>query len=60
MDLAEEYRQELIHPYYAAQRGLVDDVIDPADTPAVLVDAPAMLRSKDARLPSREHGNLPM
>ncbi|WP_407699936.1 acyl-CoA carboxylase subunit beta [Streptomyces liliiviolaceus] len=55
-----EYRQELMHPYYAAQRGLVDDVIDPAETRAVLVDALAMLRSKDARLPSRKHGNLPM
>ncbi len=26
----EEYRSELVHPYYAAERGLVDDVIDPA------------------------------
>ncbi|MGH3243385.1 MAG: acyl-CoA carboxylase subunit beta [Spirillospora sp.] len=55
-----EYQQELMHPYYAAERGLVDDVIDPADTRAVLVDALAMLRAKEARLPSRKHGNLPM
>jgi acetyl-CoA carboxylase carboxyltransferase component len=55
-----EYQQELMHPYYAAERGLVDDVIDPADTRAVLVDALAMLRAKDARLPARKHGNLPM
>ncbi|MFI0372885.1 acyl-CoA carboxylase subunit beta [Actinomadura sp. 1N219] len=55
-----EYRQELMHPYHAAERGLVDDVIDPADTRAVLVDALAMLRGKEARLPSRKHGNLPM
>ena len=32
-ELVEEYRSELMHPYYAAERGLVDDVIDPA-TPA--------------------------
>ncbi|MFD0685003.1 acyl-CoA carboxylase subunit beta [Actinomadura fibrosa] len=55
-----EYRQELMHPYYAAERGLVDDVIDPADTRSVLVGALAMLRAKDAPLPVRKHGNLPM
>ncbi|TYK43960.1 acyl-CoA carboxylase subunit beta [Actinomadura decatromicini] len=55
-----EYRQELMHPYYAAERGLVDDVIDPADTRAVLIDALAMLAAKDAPMPSRKHGNQPM
>ncbi|WP_244194947.1 acyl-CoA carboxylase subunit beta [Amycolatopsis echigonensis] len=54
-----EYRQQLMHPYYAAERGLVDDVIDPADTRTVLIDALAMLRSKHMRLPSRKHGNPP-
>jgi acetyl-CoA carboxylase carboxyltransferase component len=48
-----------MHPFYAAERGLVDDVIDPADTRRVLVDALAMLRSKHSRLPSRKHGNPP-
>ncbi|MFC4907584.1 acyl-CoA carboxylase subunit beta [Actinomadura gamaensis] len=55
-----EYRQELMHSYYAAERGLVDDVIDPADTRRVLVRSLAMLRAKDAPLPSRKHGNLPL
>lgn len=55
-----EYRQELMHPCYAAERGLVDDVIDPADTRTVLIDALAMLSAKDAPLPSRKHGNQPM
>ncbi|WP_141586504.1 acyl-CoA carboxylase subunit beta [Actinomadura sp. WMMA1423] len=54
-----QYREELIHPYYAAERGLVDDVIDPADTRAALVRALAMLRAKHAALPSRKHGNPP-
>ncbi|WP_225993539.1 acyl-CoA carboxylase subunit beta [Actinomadura rudentiformis] len=54
-----EYRQELMHPYYAAERGLVDDVIDPADTRAILIDALATLRAKHAALPSRKHGNPP-
>ncbi|MET8690812.1 acyl-CoA carboxylase subunit beta [Streptomyces sp. NPDC004732] len=55
----EEYRRELVHPYYAAERGLVDDVIDPADTRAVLISALAMLEAKDAGLTRRKHGNPP-
>jgi len=55
-----EYQSELMHPYYAAERGLVDDVIDPADTRTALIGALAMLRSKHADLPSRKHGNPPV
>ncbi|KPI32473.1 Propionyl-CoA carboxylase [Actinobacteria bacterium OV320] len=57
--MVKEYRSELMHPYYAAERGLVDDVIDPAETREVLVRSLAMLRSKHADLPSRKHGNPP-
>ncbi|NBE49915.1 acyl-CoA carboxylase subunit beta [Streptomyces boluensis] len=55
----EEYRTELVHPYYAAERGLVDDVIDPRDTRSTLIRSLAMLRAKDADLPRRKHGNPP-
>jgi methylmalonyl-CoA decarboxylase subunit alpha len=55
----DEYRRELAHPYYAAERGLVDDVIDPRDTRSVLIRSLAMLRAKDADLPRRKHGNPP-
>src|SRR3954453_17686744 len=55
----EEYRTELMHPYYAAERGLVDDVIDPADTRAVLVRGLEMLATKAADPPMRKHGNPP-
>ncbi|MEU3465588.1 acyl-CoA carboxylase subunit beta [Streptomyces sp. NPDC006733] len=54
-----EYRAELMHPLYAAERGLVDDVIDPARTRAVLIRSLVMLRHKYAALPSRKHGNPP-
>ncbi|MBT2389307.1 acyl-CoA carboxylase subunit beta [Streptomyces sp. ISL-1] len=54
-----EYKAELMHPYYAAERGLVDDVIDPRDTRQVLVRSLDMLRTKHADLPSRKHGNPP-
>jgi acetyl-CoA carboxylase carboxyltransferase component len=57
--LIKEYERELMHPYYAAERGLVDDVIDPASTRPVLIRSLAMLRAKHAHLPSRKHGNPP-
>jgi acetyl-CoA carboxylase carboxyltransferase component len=54
-----EYRDRLMHPYYAAERGLVDDVIDPAETRVRLIDALAVLRGKYVPQPSRKHGNQP-
>ncbi|MFF4412787.1 acyl-CoA carboxylase subunit beta [Streptosporangium sp. NPDC001559] len=57
--LVKEYRAKLMHPYYAAERGLVDDVIDPAETRGVLIRSLDMLRTKHADLPVRKHGNPP-
>jgi acetyl-CoA carboxylase carboxyltransferase component len=57
--MVKEYKSELMHPYYAAERGLVDDVIDPAETRGVLARSLTMLRTKHAELPSRKHGNPP-
>nr|WP_232534025.1 carboxyl transferase domain-containing protein [Plantactinospora sp. KBS50] len=54
-----EYRAQLMHPYYAAERGLVDDVIDPRRTRHTVVRALAMLRDKHRDRPSRKHGNPP-
>ena len=49
-----------MHPYYAAERGLVDDVIDPADTRRVLAESLAMLRHKPHTAISRKHANGPL
>ncbi|MEV6942984.1 acyl-CoA carboxylase subunit beta [Streptomyces sp. NPDC051172] len=57
--MVREYRAELMHPYYAAERGLVDDVIDPTETRAVLARSLAALCTKHADLPPRKHGNPP-
>jgi len=57
--LVKEYAAELMHPYHAAERGLVDDVIDPAETRGTLIRTLAMLRTKHADLPYRKHGNPP-
>jgi acetyl-CoA carboxylase carboxyltransferase component len=58
--LIEEYRRTLMHPYYGAERGLVDDVIDPRDTRSMIHAGLEMLRSKRVSLPERKHGNAPL
>jgi acetyl-CoA carboxylase carboxyltransferase component len=55
-----EYKEELMHPYYAAEHGLVDDIIDPAETRATLARSLTMLRSKRATFPNTKHGNPPV
>jgi acetyl-CoA carboxylase carboxyltransferase component len=57
--LVGEYRDQLMHPYYAAERGLVDDVIDPAETRIALVEGLRVLSAKHVELPARKHGNQP-
>ena len=57
--LVEDYKAELMHPYYAPERGLVDDVIDPADTRVAVTRALDMLSEKRAELAPRKHGNPP-
>ncbi|GAC1538833.1 MAG: hypothetical protein NVS3B12_24450 [Acidimicrobiales bacterium] len=59
-ELTDDYTERYANPYAAAERGYVDDVIDPADTRAVLVRSLAMLRSKREDLPKRKHGNVPL
>ena len=56
----EEYRERFANPYNAAERGYVDDVIDPRDTRRVLVDALEMLSTKKEQMPARKHGNMPL
>ena len=58
--LVSDYANHLMHPYHAAERGLVDDVIDPRDTRRVLAEGLSMLRTKQSPLPHRKHGNGPM
>ncbi|MCZ0978204.1 acyl-CoA carboxylase subunit beta [Streptomyces diastatochromogenes] len=59
-ELIAEYTEQLMNPFVAAQRGHVDDVIDPADTRRVLIKSLEMLRTKRARQPLRKHGNEPL
>ena len=55
-----EYREKFAHPYLAAERGYIDDVIEPADTRPRLIHALRLLRNKQDTNPWRKHGNLPL
>jgi acetyl-CoA/propionyl-CoA carboxylase carboxyl transferase subunit len=59
-ELIEEYREEFANPYTAADRGFIDDVIEPPETRARLVDDLEMLTSKRTSLPDKKHGNIPL
>ena len=56
----QEYREKFAHPYIAAGRGYIDDIIDPRDTRPRLIDALEALQGKRDRNPPRKHGNLPL
>jgi propionyl-CoA carboxylase beta chain len=55
-----EYRDMFAHPYVAAGRGYLDDIIDPRDTRPRLIDALETLRTKRDRNPPKKHGNIPL
>jgi acetyl-CoA carboxylase carboxyltransferase component len=59
-ELIAEYEERFANPYVAAERGYVDDVIDPRETRKVLSRSLAMLRTKREVMPSRKHGNVPL
>ncbi|HEU4565769.1 MAG TPA: acyl-CoA carboxylase subunit beta [Gemmatimonadaceae bacterium] len=56
----EEYRSKFAHPYVAASRGYIDDILDPRETRPRLIDALEMLRTKRDSNPPRKHGNIPL
>ena len=59
-ELIAGYAERNMNPYVAAERGYIDDVIDPATTRQVLARSLAMLASKREELPKRKHGNIPL
>ena len=58
--LAEEFRTEFSHPYLAAGRGDVDDIIEPRTTRPRIIKALEMLHNKRDTLPPKKHGNIPL
>ena len=58
--LIAEYKDNLMNPYIAASRGMIDDVISPRETRPKLVKAFNMLRNKRENLPPKKHGSIPL
>ena len=59
-DLIADYKARFANPYSAAERGYVDDVIQPRTTRPVLIDALATCATKRTGRPQRRHGNIPL
>jgi acetyl-CoA carboxylase carboxyltransferase component len=58
--LAAEYRERLANPYIAAERGFVDDVIEPRETRARLINGLEVFQNKRDSNPPKKHGNIPL
>ena len=55
-----EYSDIFANPYRAAERGFIDEVIEPADTRKKLIKAFKMLENKVVNNPRKKHGNIPL
>ncbi len=55
-----EYAEKFATPYLAAERGFIDEVIEPKHTRTKLINAYAMLENKVAKRPRKKHGNIPL
>ncbi|MEZ5165999.1 MAG: acyl-CoA carboxylase subunit beta [Acidimicrobiales bacterium] len=59
-ELIDDYTERLANPYIAAERGYVDDVIEPSQTRQKVVAGLRLLESKREEVPQRKHGNVPL
>ena len=59
-ELIEDYRERFANPYMAAERGYVDEVIEPRRTRPILIDALNTALTKQEPRPRRKHGNIPL
>jgi propionyl-CoA carboxylase beta chain len=59
-ELSADYRRRFANPYVAAERGYVDEVIEPRRTRPVLIDALETALTKREPRPERKHGNIPL
>jgi propionyl-CoA carboxylase beta chain len=55
-----EFKERFANPYVAAERGFVDDVIEPHETRPKIIRALAMLENKVDTMPRKKHGNIPL
>jgi len=58
--LVDDYKEKFANPYVAAERGFLDDVIEPQDTRPTLIRSLHLLEDKRVDRPHRRHGNIPL
>lgn len=58
--LVNEFTEKFANPYIAAERGFVDEVIEPAETRPKLIRALSLLQNKRDTNPPKKHGNIPL
>jgi propionyl-CoA carboxylase beta chain len=56
----EEFRRRFANPFIAAERGFVDDVIEPHETRTRVISSLRMLQNKVDTNPRKKHGNIPL
>ena len=56
--IVKEYKERFANPYVAAEKGIIDDVINPEETRPVLIKALEMLKDKREARPLKKHGNI--
>jgi acetyl-CoA carboxylase carboxyltransferase component len=59
-ELVNDYREKFASPYVAAERGYIDDIIEPRDTRARLINGLEVFQNKRDSNPARKHGNIPL
>ncbi|MBD3749673.1 MAG: acyl-CoA carboxylase subunit beta [Sphingobacteriales bacterium] len=60
LEKEKEYSDIFANPYRAAERGFIDEVIEPAETRIKLIKAFKMLENKVVNIPRKKHGNIPL
>jgi len=55
-----EFRERFANPFVAAERGFIDDVIEPHETRPRVIRALRMLENKVDSMPRKKHGNIPL
>ena len=59
-ELVSDYTERFANPYIAAERGYIDDVIEPHETRPKVIRALRMLETKVDTMPRKKHGNIPL
>jgi len=59
-ELVAEYMARFANPYVAAERGYIDDVIEPSETRRALIRGLEIGQRKTVERPTRKHGNIPL